>query len=470
MSWCNFERCLLSRIARIFPDNSGASATILAIALPGLIGFGALGAETGVWFTLKLQNQSAADAAALSAAYQVVYGKTNVTSELTPAANEAVARNAFKGTIAAVIYPYSDSVVTNGVAVSLEQTQGTLLAAIFLSGVTVTTKAVAVVEVLNNPCVLALGTTNTGVEVADFAHLGAPNCSLVANSIGTAAIELHGSTSSIAAATLVTAGEVSLQGNPINPAAAPSEFALDTPAMIGAPSVADPYSGTLTHSFLTTGMPTVGRCGSTTTAKVKTYEGNCVIPGASLTQPSIKLTGNTQISGPWTILTNQTVDLSAGTYWLSGGDLTIQSKGIVKCTTCDNVKGTGVTIVLTAQTGKIGVVATAANAIFNLSAPSSGRFAGLVIAQDSNGLLPGMTYTSSFSTIAGASSATLNGLLYFPRSSLTFHGNPSATGPKCLLLVVNALMVDQTSSLETQGCANAGLVSLPTVYTVALAE
>ena len=72
MSWCNFERCLLSRIARIFPDNSGASATILAIALPGLIGFGALGAETGVWFTLKLQNQSAADAAALSAAYQVV--------------------------------------------------------------------------------------------------------------------------------------------------------------------------------------------------------------------------------------------------------------------------------------------------------------------------------------------------------------------------------------------------------------
>src|SRR6516165_3879498 len=149
-------------IARIFRDTRGASATIVAIALPGLIGFGALGAETGVWFTLKLQNQSAADAAALSAAYQVVYGKTNVTSELTPAANEAVARNAFKGTIAAVIYPYSDSVVTNGVAVSLEQTQGTLLAAIFLSGVTVTTKAVAVVEVLNNPCVLALGTTNTG--------------------------------------------------------------------------------------------------------------------------------------------------------------------------------------------------------------------------------------------------------------------------------------------------------------------
>src|SRR5215813_4338653 len=100
MTCLNSERSLLGAIGRIFRDHSGASATILAIALPGLIGFGALGAETGVWFTLKLQNQSAADAAALSAAHQVISGKTNVASELTPAANEAAARNGFKGSIA----------------------------------------------------------------------------------------------------------------------------------------------------------------------------------------------------------------------------------------------------------------------------------------------------------------------------------------------------------------------------------
>ena len=57
---------------------------IVAIALPALVGFGALGAETGLWYTLKLHNQSAADAAAISATYEVIAGKTDVTSELDP--------------------------------------------------------------------------------------------------------------------------------------------------------------------------------------------------------------------------------------------------------------------------------------------------------------------------------------------------------------------------------------------------
>ena len=444
-------RSLSSAIARILHDNCGASATIVAIALPGLIGFGALGAETGLWFTIKLQNQSAADAAAISAAYEVIASKTNVTSDLTPAASEAAARNGFKGSLPVVIYPYSDSIVSNGVAVTLQQTQGALLAAMFLSGVTIASKAVAVIEVLDNPCILALGKSSMDVEVADLTRLDMPNCSVAANSISSTAIELRSSTSSLAAATLVTAGEVSLQGNPINPAAPPSEFTLTSRPMIGAPSISDPYAGMLTHTFLTIGMPTLGHCISTTAGSVKTYnKGNCVIAGLS-------------------IKTGQTVDLSPGTYWITGG-LTVQSNGVLKCSTCDNIKGTGVTIILIAHSNKIGAVTMASNAIFNINAPSSGQFAGLVMVQDSNGLPSGTTYTSSGSSITGGSGATLNGLVYFPNSSLTFHGNPSATGPICLLLVVNTLNVDANSSLDTAGCASAGLSNLPTVSTVALAE
>jgi hypothetical protein len=469
MTSFNPVRSLFSAIARILHDESGASATVVAIALPVLIGFGALGAETGVWYTLKLQNQSAADAAALSAAYQIIAGKLDVISDLIPAASEAATRNGYRGTTPAVVYPYSDGIISNGVAVTLQQTQGALLAAMFLSNVTVATKAVAVIEVLDNPCILALGKSSTGVEVADFTRLDMPNCSAVANSISRSAIELRGSTSSLAAATLVTAGEVSIQGNSINPAEPPSEFTLASLAMIGAPSIADPYAGTLTHTFLTTGMPTVSRCRSTTVGVVRIYTGNCMTRSASLTQPNIKLTANTQISGAWSILTRQTVDLSPGTYWITGV-LTVASGGVLKCSTCDNVKGIGVTIILTAQTNRIGYVSIAPNAIFNLNSPGSGRLAGLVIVQDSNGLPPGMTYTSSRSAVGGGSGATLNGLVYFPNSSLTFHGNPSATGPKCLVLVVNTLMVDQTSRLETGGCTSAGLTNLPTVSAVALGE
>jgi len=75
--WCREE------FADIAADQRGASATLLALALPCLIGFAALGVETGVWLTIKLQNQSAADAATISAAYEVIAGKTDVTRDLT---------------------------------------------------------------------------------------------------------------------------------------------------------------------------------------------------------------------------------------------------------------------------------------------------------------------------------------------------------------------------------------------------
>jgi len=433
---------LLGAIAPILHDDRGVSAAIVAIALPSLIGLGALGVETGAWFTTKLRNQSAADAAAISAAYEVLAGKANVINDLAPA---AAARNGYSGSIPVIEFPYSDAIVVNGVAVTLQQTQEPMLAAMFLSGVTVANKAVAVIEVLDNPCILALGTANTGVELAASTSLFMPNCSIVANSVSGTAIELLSSSSSITAATLVTAGEIAVQGNPIDPAAPPPEFSLGSLAEIGAPTVADPYAGTLSHSYITAGMPT-SLCKPTTSGSVTVYK-----------------TGNCKFSG-LDIKTGYTVDLAPGTYWVTG-NLVVQSNGRLECSICDPVKGTGVTIILTSQTSKIGYVSMS-NATFELNAPSSGRFAGVVMVQDANGL----PYTRSYNTVTGAAGATLSGLVYFPKTSMTFHGSPSTTGPKCLLLVVSSLNVDASSNLDIGGCASAGLTNLPTVYTVALAE
>src|SRR5271169_742317 len=182
-------RSLCGAMARIFRDKTGATAMIVAIALPGLIGIGALGAETGVWFTIKLQNQSAADSAAISAAYEVIAGKTNVTGELTGAADEAARQNGYKGITPAVVSPYSDGIVSNGIAVALQQSQGALLAAMFLSGVNIANTAVAVIEVLDHPCILALGKNSTDVQIAASTQLYMPNCSVAANSISSTAIE-----------------------------------------------------------------------------------------------------------------------------------------------------------------------------------------------------------------------------------------------------------------------------------------
>jgi hypothetical protein len=143
---------------------------------------------------------------------------------------------------------------------------------------------------------------------------------------------------------------------------------------------------------------------------------------------------------------------------------------VLKCSACNNAGGTGVTVILTTQGTKVGTVSMASNAQITLNAPKTGPFAGLVLAQDANGLPNGTIYSSPSSTIAGAPGAMLNGLVYFPNSWMTFTGSPSDASPGCLLLVVKSLTVSGASSLETSGCASAGLSDLPVIHTVALAE
>jgi hypothetical protein len=466
------SRGLAGRICRaivsFLRDQGGMSATVVALALPGLIGFAALGVETGVWFTMRLQSQSAADAAALSAAHEVIAG--NLTGGLVSAAMEAATRNGYRGSTPTVIYPYDTGAVSNAIAVTLQQREGALLASMFLSGVTIGTRAVAVIEPLATLCLLALGVSGTGVEIDDSARLDAPDCVIAANSISQRAIDLHSSSSAIASWTLVTSGQVSLEGTPVDPAAPPPEFVLASPARIGATGIADPYSGSLTHAFLTAGMPTAVACRSRNSGRVRVYDGNCVVAGTSLTQAQIRLAAGTRISGAWTITSGHSVDLSPGTYWVTDGDLILQSSAVLKCSTCDNARGIGVTVILTTQTNRVGTLSIAPSATVSLNAPGAGRFAGIVLVQDANGLPGGTSYTSSHSAVAGTSGATLSGLVYFPKSSMTFMGTTSPTGPRCLLLVVAAAAVEGSSSLETQGCASAGLADLPKAYAAALAE
>ncbi len=62
-------RCLLW-------DSRGVTLPLVAISLTALIGFAGLGVETGLWYTIKRQDQSAADFGALSGAMEVAAGKS----------------------------------------------------------------------------------------------------------------------------------------------------------------------------------------------------------------------------------------------------------------------------------------------------------------------------------------------------------------------------------------------------------
>jgi ferredoxin-like protein FixX len=207
--------------------------------------------------------------------------------------------------------------------------------------------------------------------------------------------------------------------------------------------------------------------------KTDTYPGNCKVTSTTLKndlksdkETIIVLSANTQISGGLSVK-GVTVNLSPGTYWITDGDLTLDSGGTLECTTCNAATGTGITIIFTttsASGGTIGAPTMQSNpTIDNLSAPGSGTYAGLLMVQDT---VAGATYTTT-AQFQGTPGQALNGLIYMPNSNLTFQGNPSVTN-SCLLVVAKSMTLSGNSSLATGGCTSS--LPLPEVKNVALAS
>jgi Flp pilus assembly protein TadG len=479
------SRGALSRLRR---DQRGVTAVIIALTLPVLLAFGALSINSGLWFTIKRENQSAADAAAISAAYELMAGPTDachadpnfVANRLTPAATQAVAANQHQRagwsqgwdntvTNTTVTCPYKDGLLDtqfgagkySAVSVTLQQDQSSLFAYAPLTSATIATKSVAAVKIFDTACLLALSPTGTGIGLNGTDNITMPNCSVVADSTSSSAISLNGSTN-ITADTVVTAGNISGISNLTLTSPPPQTFA---------PNYADPYQPPacnnytpplpcLTHSFLITGPPALSTtlCTSKLSGSVRTWSGST--PGTG----NCVFTGLQKIQG-------ETWNLSPGTYWIKDGDLQLGPGGgnsDLECTSC-NGGSLGVTIIFTTSVsgGTIGTINMASSSahIIGLNAPNSGTFAGLLFVQDTFGANP----TTSGVLGGGPGFDGGNGLLYFIHTDLEFHGNPALGSSGCMILVANTVTLKGTSQLSSTGCTSAGL-NTPAVKTVLLAE
>jgi Flp pilus assembly protein TadG len=483
----HFAPLMRGVITRVWRDERGVSAVIIALSLTVLVGFAGLGVDTGLWYSIKRQNQSAADAAAISAAYEILAGNTNVTTNLTPAATRAATQNGYTGTTPVVTYPYSDSIVTNAVAVTLNTTQAGLLSALFLPSVTIQTTAVANVFPAAPGCILTLGSTGMDVGIQGSSTLSAPDCSVMAASTDNCAINDHDQGGSITAKYLITAGQVSYGQNcnvfdPTNP---PSNLQAGLLTGVASQQFIDPYgasSGTtsfsnscssssyLTHAFLTCNIPATSACVTslpsvaggirycgTMTIKNATVD---LVPSGGIGAITITDNGNNYTSTP-------TVSFSGGGGSGATAVATVQGKKVTSITLTSPGSGytSAPTVVFTGGSPSKTAVATAtvSNGIIWITDGD--------LALDSNGVLECTTCSTSTGagvTIIFTTTQTSGGSIGAPtmKSNPTIDNlNAPTSGAYASLLMVQDTVSGATYTNTAQFQGNPGQTLNGLIYT-----
>lgn len=453
--------------ARLLHDRRAAVAITFAVLLPVFIGFAGLAAETGLWYAIKRQNQSAADegalAGALEAAEAMTQGNTPTLSAATAAANCGAWRNGFDNSASnpcgtstalsglAVTYPYTDSTTgtpcpsgsSNCVEVVLDSTENGLFASYFMPSVTIETRAVAKYAALGSGgCDLALNTTtDKALYFQGTATLNAPSCFIATNSNSADAADISGN-STITAAGLQTVGNWSSNGNP--------SFTFTYGMYIDAAPVGNPYGSI-------------------------TYPDPWTLPCQTFSQTGTLTAGAYCVSksNPTPMYFQNGADATlCGVYYLLGED---NQQNAFRVDTGATVNGcsTGVTIIATSSNGDAKKPPTDAGAFdiqggtINLTAPSSspdsGIPSGLLFYQD-----PAYVDTKKppNSTITAGSTSTLTGAIVTPNTNVTYTGNSTSA---CTTVIADTITFIGNSTMSTSGCSADG-VKTPQIYGVAMVE
>ncbi len=142
-----------------------------------------------------------------------------------------------------------------------------------------------------------------------------------------------------------------------------------------------------------------------------TFTSNCDYTNYSLSTAAT-LTPGTYCGGI-TVQGGGTATFNPGLYIINGGGVAFQG-GSAEI-------GTGVTFFNTGQYGKSpGPVTFSGSAVVTLAAPSSGTYQGMLFVQDRN-----LSYTGN-NSITGASGSVLTGTLYFPSTTVSYTGTSTA--------------------------------------------
>lgn len=407
------DRGLVTIARKLWRDRRGSYSIMAALMLPAMAGFAALGTETGMWFYTHQTMQSAADAAAFSAAVATTSGGTAYTTQ----GRAVAARYGYvDGTAGASVTvnrpPLSGAYAgqAGAVEVIVQQPQSRLFSSVLTNApLNVAARAVALSGGNGTGCVLALNPTAS----VDISAMGSPQvvlngCSLYDNSNSSTALTVGG-------AATITAKSVSVVGGVSGAAKITTTDGIVT----GAKPIPDPYADVPLPNY-TPGC----EC---------EHSDSTLSPGVYC---GLTIHGN--------------VTMQPGLYVIDGGSFTVNSWA--------RLTGSGVTLVFTSRTGSdYPTVRINGGARVNLTAAAdettgpTGQKAlkGIVMYMDRN------APTGTDVRLNGGSNQKFKGALYFPKAKVTLTGGSDTDGSGCLQLIADTIAFGGNSNLAIN-CESAG--------------
>ena len=400
---------------------------ILGIAL---MGFAGLGIDVGMMRYQKRLLQNAADSAAIAGATNLAYSGVATAAQNAAAADGYTSLTSNSGTCPTSVT--SDTITVNnppqtgphssGASASsyVEVCMARLQPTFFMRILGVANQTVSARAVATNlggggntdGCMFTLGSPTSsieGVNVTGSVAINASSCGIVDNGN----FNTTGKAFDVCTASFAVNGTAGSTGTGSTACGSKGVFCTSAPTCpaTGAPAVGDPlaYLTAPPKPANATCPTTIGNSGSCTT----TAQGTSVV------------TDSTTVLSPGTYSNlvfgkNSTTTLGAGTYYIDGTPgITFNGGG--------SVSGTNVTFYFTGS-ATINATGGGNKLDMQVSAPTTGTYAGILFYQDPNDLSP--------PTLGGDNNTNLTGALYFPTVQLTLFGNANLNASSSYSLVV----------------------------------
>jgi hypothetical protein len=433
------KKGIMGRLGRR-SSNSGQAVIYMALLLPVMLGMVGIAVDVGFLECLKRLAQSAADAGAIAGAQEIPYIPT--ANDVTASARAATASNHYTngtgGVTVAVNNPPSFGVHAGNasyVEVIVSQTHSTFfLNMVGIGSGSIASRAVAYsggVSTAPN-CLYTLGTTGPSLSVTGSDTVTASGCGVTLDSSSSSALSVVGSAT-------VTAHSIGIVGGS---SVVGSATVTPTP-VTGIVPANDPLA------YLP--APTVASCAGTPLSIVGSGTAN-VNPGGFCYNVSV--TGSSTVTfnpGEYSAINltgSPSVTFNPGLYIFANGSLSLTGSG--------TVTGSGVTFYLGPNAGSVTYTGSGGS---TLSAPTTGTYAGILFFQDRS--------DANTATFTGSSSASMQGVLYFPDAGMTWTGS----GATVAYLTVVAQSLTLTGSASLTLTANfAGLANGSPIKNAVLVE